>query len=97
MIYFVTDFLIISGRDGTFAMYEDEGNTTAYADGVMRSTYWTWDDKARVLSWTVDTAAGYVGSSTDFVTVSAVLFVGGAASPVVARTVEIGVGGFVQF
>eukprot|EP00301_Raphidiophrys_heterophryoidea_P017928 c2926_g1_i1.p1 GENE.c2926_g1_i1~~c2926_g1_i1.p1 ORF type:complete len:895 (-),score=214.58 c2926_g1_i1:66-2720(-) len=44
---------VYGGLDGEFTMVEDDGETTAYAEGVTRSTTFRWDDSIGALSWIV--------------------------------------------
>ena len=44
---------VYGGRDGSFALVEDDGESTAYASGGVRTTRLSWDDKAQTLSWRV--------------------------------------------
>lgn len=42
---------IYPGKDATFTLFEDDGITTDYLKGRVRRTTFTWQDKARRLSW----------------------------------------------
>lgn len=50
---------IYAGADGSFALKEDDGATTAYETGAVRATTFHWNDEAQALTWEVD------GSATD--------------------------------
>uniref|UniRef100_A0A7S4Q967 DUF5110 domain-containing protein n=1 Tax=Alexandrium monilatum TaxID=311494 RepID=A0A7S4Q967_9DINO len=43
---------VYGGADGVFKLVEDDGATTAYESGEVRSTRLAWDDARRTLSWT---------------------------------------------
>mmetsp|Transcript_21126 Transcript_21126/g.66072 ORF Transcript_21126/g.66072 Transcript_21126/m.66072 type:complete len:165 (-) Transcript_21126:98-592(-) len=43
--------------DGSFELVEDDGATTAYESGAVRTTSLKWDDARRTLSWTTSGAA----------------------------------------
>lgn len=45
--------VIFPGADATVTMYEDDGETTSYTDGSVRTTVFTWTDTTKVLSWVV--------------------------------------------
>jgi alpha-glucosidase len=42
---------IYPGKDATFTLAEDDGETTDYLQGAVRRTTFTWNDAARKLSW----------------------------------------------
>lgn len=42
---------IYPGRDATFTLFEDDGETTDYLKGQVRRTTFAWQDKAGRLSW----------------------------------------------
>jgi len=44
---------VYSGADGAFDLIEDDGETTAYESGELRTTRLRWDDARRTLSWKV--------------------------------------------
>lgn len=48
------DLQIYPGANATFTLTEDDGQTTAYAMGLVRRVTFAWDEAARTLSWTVD-------------------------------------------
>jgi alpha-glucosidase len=64
---------IYPGRDATFTLVEDDGETTAYQHGAIRETTFTWDDRKRQLSWKV--AGSYNGANV-FTAVKVKLFEG---------------------
>jgi alpha-glucosidase len=43
---------VYPGRDGQFTLVEDDGISTAYTNGNVRRTTFTWDDAGKKLSWT---------------------------------------------
>lgn len=47
------EFHVYAGRDGTFTLVEDDGETRAYETGAVRRTRFVWRDQAKTLSWTV--------------------------------------------
>jgi len=55
------DVQVYPGKDATFALVEDDGETTSYLKGDFRKTTFTWDDAARKLSWKQE--GGYAGAS----------------------------------
>src|SRR3954452_17942747 len=48
------DLQIYPGKNTTFTMVEDDGQTTAYLAGAFRRTTFTWNDSTRELSWKVE-------------------------------------------
>jgi alpha-glucosidase len=46
------DVQVYGGRDGSFTLVEDDGKSTAYLSGGVRTTRFVWDDQHRTLSWT---------------------------------------------
>jgi len=83
---------VYAGADGSFTLVEDDGESTAYASGAVRSTRLAWDDGARTLSWAVvdATAAGTAGFSQLFVRRF------DAAGVASSAVVQIGKGGSVK-
>jgi alpha-glucosidase len=45
---------VYPGQDGHFTLVEDDGVSTDYLKGQLRRTAFTWNDKARTLSWKID-------------------------------------------
>jgi alpha-glucosidase len=45
---------IYPGQDGRFTLVEDDGLTTAYLNGQIRRTTFTWNDASRKLSWKIE-------------------------------------------
>jgi len=45
---------IYPGKNASFTLVEDDGLTTAYLKGQVRSTTFTWDDAKRRLSWKIE-------------------------------------------
>jgi len=62
---------IYPGRDASFTLVEDDGETTSYQKGLARRTVFTWKDSTRSLSW--ECAGDYAGKDC-FQAVRAVLF-----------------------
>ena len=54
------DLQIYTGKDATFTLVEDDGETTDYKKGVLRQTVFTWNESAGELSWT--TSGSYSGA-----------------------------------
>jgi len=44
---------VYPGKNATFTLVEDDGETTAYLTGETRQTVFTWDDSAHKLSWKI--------------------------------------------
>ena len=42
---------VYPGKNATFTLVEDDGNTTAYMNGRIRQTTFTWNDAAHRLDW----------------------------------------------
>jgi alpha-glucosidase len=78
---------IYPGRDASFTFVEDDGTTLGYQKGNVRTTRFSWDDKARVLSWKVE--GTYRGASV-FRDVKAVLFSPGGRVQQVGALEETG-------
>ena len=50
---------VYPGSDGSFTLMEDDGKSYDYIDGKICKTVFNWDDKSKVLSWSItDTYAG---------------------------------------
>jgi len=62
---------IYPGKDATFTLFEDDGATTDYLKGQVRSTTFSWQDKTGRLSWKSE--GPYAGRDV-FTTVRAVVF-----------------------
>jgi len=45
---------IYPGEDGSFTMFEDDGESKDYQKGVSKKIHFSWDDKSKTLSWTTD-------------------------------------------
>ena len=52
---------IYPGKDSTFTLVEDDGETTSYLRGDLRRTIFKWEDASRKLSWSSE--GNYTGSS----------------------------------
>ncbi len=61
---------IYPGKDGAFAMTEDDGKTNDYTQNDVRTTSYTWNDATKTLSWTVN---GNFTNSHVYTTIKAVL------------------------
>jgi alpha-glucosidase len=46
------DMQIYPGKDATFTLVEDDGESVQYLKGSFRKTTFTWNDSTRELSWT---------------------------------------------
>ncbi len=66
---------IYGGHDAAFDLVEDDGETRAYQQGVVRITHFSWDERAQTLTWKV---SGDYQGDTAFSAVKAVLFSPGA-------------------
>eukprot|EP00928_Gymnodinium_smaydae_P026145 TRINITY_DN20619_c0_g3_i1.p1 TRINITY_DN20619_c0_g3~~TRINITY_DN20619_c0_g3_i1.p1 ORF type:complete len:663 (-),score=40.00 TRINITY_DN20619_c0_g3_i1:75-2063(-) len=44
---------VYTGMNASFGLIEDDGETTGYIDGDVRTTRFAWNDKKRQLSWKV--------------------------------------------
>ena len=61
---------VFPGADGAFNMTEDDGETTDYEQGALRSIAFTWNHLTETLSWVV---AGTFSDAHTFVQISATL------------------------
>jgi len=52
---------VYAGADGSFDLVEDDGESTAYLVGQIRTTRLRWDDATQTLSWKVDGAVDAAG------------------------------------
>lgn len=57
-----TTLLVYPGADGSFTLYEDDGNTLDYLRGEQTLTRFSWDDSKRRL--TIEPAPGTAGRET---------------------------------
>ena len=62
---------IYSGKDGSFAMTEDDGKTYNYIKDSVRTTNYLWSDATNTLSWQV---SGAYSDKHVFTSIKAVLF-----------------------
>lgn len=62
---------IYPGKDATFTLVEDDGDTTDYLQGQTRSTTFKWNDAAHQLTWTIE---GNYNGNDIFRTMHVVLF-----------------------
>jgi alpha-glucosidase len=85
------DIQIYPGRNATFTMVEDDGETTAYLQGACRKTMFTWDDAAQKLSWTRN--GSYEGTDY-FRNVTVTLFTSGGKK---TRSATLDASGAVDF
>jgi alpha-glucosidase len=89
---------VYAGRDGSFTLVEDDGDTTGYQTdfaGSTRRTAFTWNDATRTLSWTVQ--GGYTSGPNLYTAAWPVLFVANASAPVYHSPAQLGVDGSVSF
>jgi alpha-glucosidase len=54
------DMQIYPGKDATFTLFEDDGESVQYLKGAFRKTTFSWNDSTHELSWT--TEGNYTGS-----------------------------------
>jgi hypothetical protein len=89
---------VYGGRDGSFELVEDDGDTLTYQadpDAATRRTSFAWSDATRTLSWTV---AGAFGAGANlYTTAYPVLFTSNASAPVFAAPQALGKAGSVSF
>jgi len=52
---------VYAGKDGSFVLVEDDGETLGYTAGQTRNTHLKWDEASKTLSWTVDGAKHAAG------------------------------------
>ncbi len=52
---------VYSGKDATFTLVEDDGETYDYLKGATRRTTFTWDNKQNALSWKI--VGDYTGTN----------------------------------
>jgi len=48
---------VYSGRDGSFAFVEDDGESRDYEQGTVRKTTFAWNDERQLLTWSVSNGA----------------------------------------
>jgi hypothetical protein len=83
---------VYGGADGAFRMIEDDGETTDYATATaMRGTTFSWDDKARTLSWVV--SHGAPSPPSMFTQLRLVLYQATGGPVVSSNVVDIGASG----
>jgi alpha-glucosidase (family GH31 glycosyl hydrolase) len=46
----VIELRVYAGADGSFDLYQDDGNTYAYEKGDFKLTHFKWDDAGRKLT-----------------------------------------------
>lgn len=69
---------VYAGRDSSFDLVEDDGETLDYAvAGTTRTTHWTYVQATRSLTWSA--AGSYAGGSQSYTTVQVVYFESGKA------------------
>jgi len=93
----VLELHVYAGRDGAFALVEDDGETTAYMTApaaATRTTAFAWTDATRTLAWTVTGA--YAGPQT-FTSAQPVLFTPNASAPVQHADIALGTSGSITF
>ncbi len=83
---------VFPGKDGTFVMVEDDGETLQYISGQIRQISFNWSDSARRLVWDVN---GTFTDAHSFTSLSATVYfpTGSKTSAVV----DVGLGGTFQF
>jgi alpha-D-xyloside xylohydrolase len=85
---------VYAGRDTTFSLFEDDGESLQYE--VARETALVWSDAARTLTWSVS-SNGFAGGPADFINMTAVLFTPNASAPVVKEGLPLRAAGSVVF
>lgn len=55
---------VFAGADGNFTLYEDDGETRGYETGAVATTFFSWDDSTRCISWTRGGVAGAGGAQS---------------------------------
>ena len=58
------DIHIYPGKDASFVVVEDDGETVAYQDGVTRELELRWSDASKILSWNVN--GSFAGGAQSF-------------------------------
>ena len=58
------DIHIYPGKDASFVVVEDDGETVAYQDGVIRELELRWSDASKILSWNVN--GSFAGGAQSF-------------------------------
>jgi len=48
------DLQVYPGRNASYTLTEDDGQTTAYTTGQVQRVAFTWEDATRTLNWKVD-------------------------------------------
>ena len=83
---------VFPGKDGSFEMVEDDGETLAYTQGQTRVTVFAWGDNMRTLTWTVN---GTFADAHTFVNFTATVYFPSGTKT--STTVSIAQGGQVRF
>mmetsp|Transcript_77113 Transcript_77113/g.200920 ORF Transcript_77113/g.200920 Transcript_77113/m.200920 type:complete len:640 (-) Transcript_77113:313-2232(-) len=65
---------VYAGANCGFRLVEDDGSTTAYQDGRVRTTLFKWDEASGTLSWTVGGLLGHKAVPNAFVDVAVVVY-----------------------
>lgn len=55
---------VYAGADGSFTLYEDDGETRAYETGAVATLRFSWVDATRCISWTRGGVAGSGGAQS---------------------------------
>ena len=67
---------IYSGKDATFTLVEDDGETTAYESGNTKRTTLSWNEASRTLSWSASEMATVMATGGNYFTeIFATLFI----------------------
>jgi len=85
---------VYAGTNGVFELIEDDGETTAYEEGNVRTTRLTWEDSSRTLSWV---SQGTSPGPHAFAEVFGVMFDSVAAREERSSVVPLGTAGVIRF
>lgn len=66
------DVVVYAGADATYAMVEDDGASTDYKTGNIRTIAFTWSDKTKTLAWKV--SGSFAGDANSFTSLHLTVF-----------------------
>ena len=89
------DVHVYPGKSCKFEMVEDDGETTGYKTGAIRTTTFSWDDATKTLAWAV--TGSFAGDAHSFVLVKATAHFAGTAAAKVSATKLLGTSGSIAF
>mmetsp|Transcript_16053 Transcript_16053/g.39554 ORF Transcript_16053/g.39554 Transcript_16053/m.39554 type:complete len:853 (-) Transcript_16053:222-2780(-) len=81
---------VYAGASGSFSLFEDDGMGKEYMSGAGRVTTFTWDNDAKLLSWSVDGAIDASLVPFAFEEVTATVFFPGESEAVSKGPVPLG-------